>query len=195
MTDFLKGTITPQDWVFVAVVGVLTVVVIGAGYFFFIAPTSEELVAEIATTADLRSELEQALRREKQMEELEAEAARMQALVQQFEERLPSDREIPQLLGQFEALGNEIGLSVSLATLDIQEDARTETIPYSVTADGTFHDIARFINELERDKRYLKVSDIDIESTDMGTAQASFQLSTFVFRDPLDLDEESEATK
>jgi len=195
MIEFFKGTVTTQDWIFVAVVGVLTVVVIGGGYFFLIAPTTETLATEIAKTADLRSELDQALRLEQQMDELEAEAARMQELVQQFEERLPSDREIPQLLGQFEALGNEIGLSVSLATLDTQVDQRTETIPYSVTADGTFHDIARFINELERDKRYLKVSDIDIQSTDMGTAQASFQLSTFVFRQPMEMGAGSEATK
>jgi len=60
-------------------------------------------------------------------------------------------------------------------------DANKETIPYEIIARGDFHEIVQFINLLERDQRYLKVSNLDIGEEIAGISEATFQLSTFRF--------------
>jgi Tfp pilus assembly protein PilO len=72
-------------------------------------------------------------------------------------------------------------LRVELSQMPRVTDERKETIPYSVTARGNFHQIIQFINRLERFQRYLKVSDLNIGKEDEGVAQASFTLSTYRF--------------
>ena len=56
-----------------------------------------------------------------------------------------------------------------------------EVIPYKAITDGQFHQIVSFINMLERDERYLKISDLDIDEEIEGISKATFVLSTFRF--------------
>jgi Tfp pilus assembly protein PilO len=63
----------------------------------------------------------------------------------------------------------------------VTTDSSKETIPYKVTARGTFHQIVSFINRLERDDRYLAISDLDIKEEQAGVSEATFTLSTFRF--------------
>jgi len=60
-------------------------------------------------------------------------------------------------------------------------DSSKEVIPYQVVAKGSFHQIVAFINLLEKDQRYLKISDLDIGPEKAGICEAKFVLSTFRF--------------
>ncbi|HQK75497.1 MAG TPA: type 4a pilus biogenesis protein PilO, partial [Candidatus Hydrogenedentes bacterium] len=55
------------------------------------------------------------------------------------------------------------------------------TIPYRIVVRGSFHDIAEFINRLERFKRYLKVSELQVGPEKDGVSEAEFTLSTYTF--------------
>ena len=184
MMDFWKGTVTPKDW---AVVGVIlgATVFLGAAFYVFVhggqVRAHEQLVAENARVA---ARLQTALETQRNIGDLRARAEQMQQLVEQFEDRLPNTEEIQALLRQFELFAGEIGLGVELSKLSPVADARKEVIPYSITARGTFHQIATFINRLERYERYLKISELNMGRADGGLATASFRLSTFRFRQP-----------
>ncbi len=121
---------------------------------------------------------------QRNLEALRKESEKMVKLVDLFEQRLPEQREIPNLLQKFERRGDDLGLRVGLVALPVTSDARKETIPYEVTALGSFHQIVSFINLLERDERYLKVSDLDIQEEEAGISEATFILSTFRFIQP-----------
>jgi type IV pilus assembly protein PilO len=184
MFEWARGKVTPKDWAFVGVVlGIAALVLLG--YFFGIRTYQmkeiERLQSEVAAvTADLR----QARSIAQNIDEFRTEAEKMQTLVRQFEQRLPEEREIPSLLRKFEQRGDELGLRVQLSSLPTVRDARKETIPYKVTAQGNFHQIVSFINLLERDDRYLAISDVDIGEEKNGIAEATFTLSTFRFLQP-----------
>ena len=70
---------------------------------------------------------------------------------------------------------------IQLEPLDKTEDSRKLTIRYKVTASGSFHDIMTFVNQLERDDRYLKISDLDIGPEELFVSKATFTLSTYRF--------------
>ena len=181
MLEFFKGTVTPRDWAFVAVVlGIAGL--LGAGFYFGVYKKQNEklfaIQAELKTT---EAELKEAVAISQTYEEFKNQAETAEKLVKVFEERLPEEREIPKLLEQFEAKATELGLSVELTQLPTRTDTNKETIPYEIVARGGFHDIVQFINLLERDKRYLKVSNLDIGEEIADVSEANFHLSTFRF--------------
>lgn len=181
MLDFFKGTVTTKDWAFVgAVLGITGLLC--AGFFFGIFKGQQEkLATERTTLAETQQELKEARETKAKFAEFKAEAEKASRLVEMFEERLPEEREIPRLLEQFEKKGDDLGLSVELTQLPTMTDANKETIPYEILARGDFHEIVQFINLLERDQRYLKVSNLDINEEIAGISEATFQLSTFRF--------------
>lgn len=182
MLDIFKGKVTAKDWIFVGVVIAVAVLVAAGGYFVLIGGEKGKVEQRRQQLATLEKELGEAREIEKNIDALREESSGMTRLVDLFEKRLPEEREIPTLLRRFEKLGSELGLRVQLASLPSRKESRMETIPYKVTATGLFHQIASFINMLERDERYLKITDLDISSTqEAGVSNATFVLSTFRF--------------
>ena len=190
MLDFFKGTVTPRDWLFVGVMLAISVLLF-SGFYFLVYRQQDEKLAGLRTELDgKRAEFKVALKTQRNIADLRKESQKMQRLVELFEQRLPEEREIPNLLQNFERRGDDLGLRVGLVALPTTSDARKETIPYEVTALGPFHQIVSFINLLERDERYLKVSDLDIQEEEAGVSEATFILSTFRFIQPVSEEEE-----
>lgn len=183
MTEFFKGTVTRKDWAvtggIVAAAALLAVVF----YFLIHSPQTMRLQEVEVQLSQVKEQLKTAQDKERDNDALEAETAKMDELVTQFEKRLPDTAEIPMLLKDFEAFAKEIGMRVELAMLPRVPDETKgkEEIPYSVAAWGDFHQIVSFINRLERFQRYLRVSDLRISEEKDGVAEASFTLTTFRF--------------
>ncbi len=181
MIDFLKGTVTPKDWMAVAGIAGILLVICALFVFGVHNKQVEALNGFLAEDKVVQKDLSQAQAIEANIEALRAETAKIENLVSDFEERLPNTREIPTLVKQFEALADDIDVKVQLATLSRTRDGNKETIPYSVVAEGDFHQIVRFINRLERFERYLKISDLEIGEEKQGVCKAEFTLSTYRF--------------
>lgn len=181
MNELYRNAITSRDWTAVGIiVGILVIAGLG---FVFVAragqvETHEAIRAEEASVLD---ELAEAHRQRANIEQLREEMAKTQQLVSEFERRLPSQREITNLVTQFEALANDVNLRVNVTPLPIETVHPKQIIPYAIIAYGDFHQITGFINKLERHERYLKISALDIRSEEQGVSEASFTLSTYRF--------------
>lgn len=181
MIEFFKGTVTPKDWAFVAVVLTIAGVLAAGFYFGYYTPQQEVLIAKRAELKEVKDSLAEAQEKSRNIEQLREESRQIKKLVELFEMRLPNEREIPELLNQFESKAESLGLRYGLDQLGNITDAKKETIPYRVSVTGQFHAIATFINQLERDERYLKISDLDIGEQEGDVSEASFTLSTYRF--------------
>jgi Tfp pilus assembly protein PilO len=181
MLDMLKGKVTRQDWVYVGSIIAVTVVIAGALYWFVVMAEQNKVVECNQKLGTVSQELESARKIEKNIAALRDEKVLMAQLFDDFQKRLPEEREIPNLLQRFEKMGGEIGLRLEMVPMDTKIDRRIETIPFKVKAKGKFHDVVAFINLLESDERYLKVSDIDIGEEKEGVSETNFVLSTFRF--------------
>jgi type IV pilus assembly protein PilO len=182
MMDFFKGTVTRQDWVAVGTILGVVLLVVAVFVFFVHAEQTERLTQLDSELASAKQKLQEALVTQRNFEKLREETERVGKLVEDFEKRLPDKREMPTLLRGFEALAAEVGVQVTLKTLEPVLDDRKETMPYEVVATGDFHRITSFINRLERHERYLKVSNLSISEQKDGMAEAKFTLSTYSFR-------------
>lgn len=181
MFDFFKGKITPQDWAINGGILAVAAALCAAFYFFVFTPQLETIAQQETELAEVRTELRKVKELAANIDALREEAQKWQELVELFEERLPDEREIPSLLQSFERLGDEIGLQLELSQLPTIKDSSKETIPYKVICRGNFHEIVSFINVLERQQRYLSVSELEIMEEQAGVSEATFTLSTFRF--------------
>jgi Tfp pilus assembly protein PilO len=181
MIEILKGTVTPKDWMAVGVMLGITAAIVAVFVFFVHKRQIENLDRVRAETTRVRGELTEAERLEKEIDRLREDTRKINQLVFDFNKRLPTETQIPDLVRQFESMANDVGLSHSLKPEVAVRDETKETIPYSVATFGNFHQTASFINRLERFERYLKISDLKIEKEDAGISKASFTLSTFRF--------------
>jgi len=181
MFEIFKGKVTPKDWAFNGAIVAGAAVLCAAFYFLVYTPQIQAIADREKELDEVRTELRKVKELAANIDELRDEAQKWQELVQLFEERLPDEREIPHLLQNFERLGDEIGLRLQLSQLPTITDQNKETIPYKVVCRGTFHEIVTFINVLERQQRYLRVSDLDIKEEQAGVSEATFTLSTFRF--------------
>ena len=182
MIEFLKGSVTPKDWMAVGVILSITALLVAA-FVFVLQSNQNAVLAKIDTDhTKLKADLKAAQDLEKNLDDLKKRDAKVDKLIEEFELRLPDEEEIPALVTGFENLAADLNLRVKLTppTAPIRDD-RKETIPYSVEATGTFHQIATFINELERHQRYLAVSNLEIREEDEGVSEATFTLSTYRF--------------
>lgn len=191
MISYLRGTVTPKDWGMVGAIFILTLVLAGAFYFIVMQTMTSKIVALQTEYDDLSQSVKKAQETKANIENLREEAKLYQDLVSKFEERLPEEREIPQMLRQFEAIGNSINLQVKLSSMTPLPELNKETIPFKVTAFGDFHQIIEFVNELEREDRYFKITDIEISNLKDGASESNFILSTFRFLQQKPLEEGS----
>ncbi len=188
MIDLFRGKITLTDW---AVLGLVIVVVIGlfiSAYIFLFVPQQNKISQLQNDIRDLQKKIADAKKTVENYDKLQSQAKKMDNLVTMFNERLPEKREVPKLMKQFESMGDSLGLKTQLTPLPTTVDASKEVIPYQVVAKGSFHQIVAFINLLEKDQRYLKISDIDIGPEKAGICEAKFVLSTFRFAEKEDIE-------
>ena len=182
MIGFLKGTVTPKDWMFVGVILGLPALLCAVFYFLVYQPELQRLDQTRKELADAQTELANRKQLAANIDALRADTAQIRELVSDFEERLPSEREIATLLTQFEDIAGDVGgLDVQMRAQTARPEGAKLTIPYRIVVRGSFHDIAEFINRLERFKRYLKVSELQVGPEKDGVSEAEFTLSTYTF--------------
>jgi len=187
MIEFLKGTVTPKDWMAVGIIIAAMLALIVLFVFIVHASQKDKLAKLEQQDADLIHNIQRARELERDIEKVRTDTEKFQLLVRQFERRLPYEHEIPSLMRDFEDLANDVGIRSSVDSQARRAEAKKETIPYKVTARGDFHQIASFINRLERFKRFVKISDIEIaleggkQEQAEDQAKATFTLSTFRF--------------
>jgi len=181
MISFFKGSVAPKDWAIVGGIFFLTLLLI-AGFYFGVFMTMTTKIVELnGEYEQIAKNVKKAQTTKENIQELRDEASMYQDLVTKFEARLPEQREIPQMLRQFEAKANAINLQVKLSSMQPIPEENKEIIPFKVSAIGDYHQIVEFINELEREDRYFKITDITINEQINGISESEFIMSTFRF--------------
>ena len=98
--------------------------------------------------------------------------------------RLPPQREFPVFLELLSNLAKQN--DVKIIAIEPQKTIETPDlffvrIPIFIDAYASYHDLGRFINDLEFSKKFMKIDDIKIESEDYGSEKHQIFLSVQAF--------------
>ena len=184
MIDFLKGKITPRDWMTVALFLGVTAALVASFYFMVHVKQREAIKLQIETNAKVQEDLNKARVIDREIEGYIAETDRIRDLVEQFESRLPSKRDLANLLRDFEDMADAENVKITTSPSRKKTQGSKETIPYKIQATGTYHQVARYINRLELFHRYLKISDLQMLPYEDGETTFKFTLNTYRFLQP-----------
>ena len=181
LIDFLKGKITPKDWVAVAMFVGITAALVAVFYLMVYEKQLDEIEGLKGENEKVLKDLTKAREIHKNIETYVTETDKIRSLVQEFEGRLPSTREIASLLEDFEDMADAENVKIDASPLRSTIQGSKETIPYKIKASGGFHQVASFINNLERFRRYLKITELQMQPNVDGVATFEFTLNTYRF--------------
>ena len=121
--------------------------------------------------------------------ELKARIDDLKEKVSQYESRLPTKKEISSILNHLSALASQEDIKITgireLETIkgEMQEGEQAYSgVPIEINMKSGYHQLGKFINEIENSDRLMKIDDLEIKSTSENLTEHDVKLiiSSFV---------------
>jgi type IV pilus assembly protein PilO len=184
---------TPKKHVYL-LLGLAGAAVVSGWWFYVFQPARQHRDQLRGQVARLQQDLFQKQRIAEELPKLEAARKALQEELDMALRRLPEEKEIPTLLTQINRLGQEAGLAFTLFKpgKPIKEEFYSR-IPIRIKADGTYHALGRFFEQLSRMERIVNITDLKLDptdgrrpgtgggSTERPTITGEFTATTFTF--------------
>jgi len=166
--------------------GTMALVIVGGlGYFLLISGARVDRDTLFQENEVRRAEVVKAKADEANLRPFRALAEALRKRLDAAKERLPQEREIPQVYRQVSDLASQSGLGVSLFQPKKPEDREVLTeVPIAVTAEGTYHQMGAFLQRVGEMPRIVSLGEFRMLGIDRspGTVRAELTLATYVFR-------------
>ena len=186
MEFFKNRVITKADWIIIGA-SLFLLVIVTLVYFValsFVKEQVTQLRAEIVTT---QTELVEARAIAAKRDGLLKELEEVRKNISSFEDKLPTDKEVPKLLSQFQQIAEMSGVKYQSITAEpIDEKESYVRIPFKVKVKAKYPEIGKFLASLEFGNRFIKVENLQIGPEREGASEADFVICTFMFvsKDP-----------
>jgi type IV pilus assembly protein PilO len=166
--------------------GVIGLVVAAAiGYFFLLAPKMLERDTLHQRNESLKADVAKARLDESNMRQFRVQASALRKRLEAARERMPGEKEIPGLYRRITDLAAQSGLSVAVfAPKPPEERDVYSEVPISVIAEGSYHQLGQFFEQVGRLPRIVATNDMRLVGIDRptGSVRAELGLATYVFR-------------
>ena len=158
------GSVSPN--VLVVVVWVVSILAVGAGYFFlFYTPLDEERTAEVARRADLQNQRRTAEENLRRYNTDQAELARARQREESLRQVLPADPDIPGFMRSINALAEASGLQIALIRpVDERPAQYYARIPVELKVRGGYLALARFFHTISQLPRVINMENIKLQT-------------------------------
>jgi type IV pilus assembly protein PilO len=165
--------------------GTMALVIVGGlGYYLLISGARADRDVLFQENEVRRAEVLKAKADEANLRPFRAMAEALRIRLDAAKERLPQEREIPQVYRQVSDLASQSGLGVSLFQPKKPEarDVLTE-VPIAVTAEGTYHQMGAFLQRVGQMPRIVSLGEFRMLGIDRapGTVRAELTLATYMF--------------
>ena len=181
MEFFKNRVISKVDWIIIGA-SMFLLVVVTLVYLVALSFLGERAGQLEAETVKARAELAEARAIAARKDGLEKELEEVRKNISSFEEKLPTDKEVPKLLYQFQQIAELSGLKYQSITAEpIDEKESFVRIPFKVKVKAKYPDLGKFLRSLEFGSRFIKVEDLQIGPEKEGISEADFVISTFMF--------------
>ena len=168
------------------ILGTMTLAIIGGlGYFLLISGARAERDTLFEENNVRRAEVLKAKADEVALRQFGPQAAALRKRLEVAKERLPSEREIPQVYRQVSDLAARSGLGVSLFQPKPTEDRDVlSEVPIAVTAECTYHQLGAFLERVGKMPRIVSLGEFRLIGIDRptGTLRAEMTLATYTVR-------------
>jgi type IV pilus assembly protein PilO len=165
----------------------LGVVVFGLGWWQFLSPMKDQLVAGDQQLADLQTKIQEGRAAKQQLPKFRDEVHQLEVELDKLLRILPARRNTPDLLRRIRSLAEQGDFSLRRFTPgNLSDKEFFSEWPLAISVDGTYHNLALFFDRISRFSRIINIEDLTItaQTTGQHTITASFTAKTFVYKEP-----------
>jgi type IV pilus assembly protein PilO len=181
LQNFVDGPKLPK----VVLGAVVLVAIVAASYFLLISPAQARIDALIQKKSQLTTEVNQVKAQVAEIERFRREIAELEKRLVLLQDRLPSEKETPTLYRALSSAAEQSGLGVSLfQPRDARPKDVVNEIPIVVSAEGSYHQLAKFFERVAALPRVVTVNDFKMTGLGKGrnSMKADLTLATYMYR-------------
>ncbi|MFA6321031.1 MAG: type 4a pilus biogenesis protein PilO [Candidatus Omnitrophota bacterium] len=164
----VKFSIDLKDKKKVLILG--AIVGVGAIYIylsFILLPQIARVAVAYSKADKLNSEAKVAQREISEIEGLKKQVIKYRGKIESYESMLPAEQEIPKLLEGLSDMAKSANVKiVAITPIQSKQEAQNnqtyQEIPILINAKSGYHELGKFLNNLENADRFMKVIDIRI---------------------------------
>jgi type IV pilus assembly protein PilO len=181
MDLFKNRVITKVDWVIIAA-SLILLVIISIFYVVAVSYMGSQIDGVTQKVSEAQTKLSETRAIAAKKDGLLKDLQEVRQRIASFEGRLPTEKEIPRLLNQFQEIAEQSGVEYRSITAEpIQEQNLFIRIPFKVQVDGAYPEMGEFLRSLEFGDRFIKVENVEIGPEEDGSSEAKFTISTYMF--------------
>jgi type IV pilus assembly protein PilO len=181
LQNFVDGPKPPK-----VVLGALGLVaLIALSYYFVLSPLRLRVDALVQRKSQLNAEVNTTRAQVAEIERFRREIVELEKRLALLQDRLPSEKETPTLYRALSSAAEQAGLGVSLFQ---PRDARAKDvvneIPITLSAEGSYHELAKFFERVAGLPRVVTVNDFKMSGLvkAKNSMKADMTLATYMYR-------------
>jgi type IV pilus assembly protein PilO len=172
-----------------AIIAVLAVGLVAAGYFFYLQDMVNTRSALLTEVERLEKAVSQASDVERRLEQFKRDVALLDARLEELRRILPAQKETPDVMRAVQNMAADSTLKiVKFAPQAVVPKAFYSDWPIAMDIQGSYNALGSFVEKIGQFQRIVNVDNLIVKiiegSTDPGrTLSASFTATTFVYRE------------
>ncbi|UAL43330.1 type 4a pilus biogenesis protein PilO [Shewanella inventionis] len=174
----------------------LSICVIGASYYLFIADSIDIMEAEQAKEIQLREDFETKYRLAANLKLYREQLVVMEAQFAELLKMLPSENEMPGLLDDLTFVATDSGLRINSLDWDaeIERDFYIE-FPIKMAVEGDYHEIGHMVSGVAKLPRIVSLHDFVIKRNETGGLSMDILAKTYRFKEGAELPPANQGAK
>ncbi|MDP3791820.1 MAG: type 4a pilus biogenesis protein PilO [Candidatus Omnitrophota bacterium] len=155
-------------------------------YYVFLPRVTNDVVV-IGKTIGMRTDLKEAKSLIAQKDILRKKVGEYNEKIELYEKKLPAQQEIPSLLEDLSKMARNANITIigiTPITMKLQKEKKIsvyQEIPILITAKSGYHELGRFLNNLENGDRFMKIVDISIKANSAMPKRHDVELMVYTY--------------
>jgi type IV pilus assembly protein PilO len=168
------------------------VVVSGLAVFgfwhFYVTDVQGDIEIRQSRLTSLRADIARGVATARRLPEFQAQVTELETRLESLKAVLPEEKDVAEILRRVQGLATQSNLAIQRFTPQAQKQQPLYAeLPYKVQAEGTYHDLGRFLDRISKFHRIINVSEISIKAKQQpepnATIVAEYLATTFVLQE------------
>jgi type IV pilus assembly protein PilO len=168
------------------------VVVSGLAVFgfwnFYVSDVQADIDVRQSRLNSLRGDIARGVATARRLPEFQAQVNELETRLESLKAVLPEEKDVAEILRRVQGLATQSNLAIQRFTPQAQKQQPLYAeLPYKVQAEGTYHDLGRFLDRVSKFHRIITVSEISIKARPQPGANvtivAEYLATTFVLQE------------
>lgn len=173
-----------QVFILIGLVSIFAVIV----YFSFILiPQVERVFEAVGQASKIGADLKEAQHNIDNIPKFKTNIAAYEEKIDRYEKMLPTEQEIPALLESLSGMARNSNIKiVGIMPVITKEDKTKKAFVYQekpilVNAKSGYHELGKFMSNMENADRFMKVSDIQIKTSSQSPSKHDVELTVLTY--------------